>query len=179
VLCAGLTGMLLSGCGAAPGRPATADTYGALPSWLPEDTTPPNSTLVADIAHPALTSQGDEVEVHLAHASVRMTIVGPEVPGHGLPVQPVDTTCTWTVTVAAATAPVRLRTADFDTLDHRGTVYRVAAVPGRPAVPAVLEPGRTATFELRAAMPTGEGMIRWSGGTGQALASWDFVVETD
>ena len=174
-----LAGMLLSGCAPAPARPSVSDTYGSLPSWIPTDTSRPNSVLVADVAHPAVTSEGDEVEVHLAHGSVRMTIVGPVVPGQGLPVQPVDTTCTWTVTVSHATAPVRLRAADFTALDHSGTAYRVAAVPGRAAVPAVLDPGRTATFPLRAAMPTGEGMLRWSAGTGDVLASWDFVVETD
>ena len=90
----------------------------------------------------------------------------------GLRVRPVDTTCTWTVTVSHATAPVRLRASDFDALDHRGIAYRVAGLPGGPGVPAILEPGRTATFALRAAMPTGEGMMRWSAGTGEVLRRW-------
>lgn len=180
-----LTALLLSGCtGALAVHPPSAhtkdpDAYGALPSFLPTDTDQPNSLLVADIRHPAVTSEGDDVEVHLASGSVRMTVVGPEVPGEGLPVQPEDTTCTWTVTMSHATAPVRIRIADFNTLDHLGTIYRVAAVPSRPAIPAVLQPGRSVSFELRAAMPTGEGVMRWSGGTKNVLSSWDFVVEND
>lgn len=187
VLAAGglLAAVLLSGCTATPvaHHPPTstpdADAYGALPSFLPATTDRPNSMLVADVHHPAVTSEGDAVEVHLASGSVRMTVTGPEVPGEGLPVQPEDTTCTWTVTVSHASKPIRIRAADFNTLDHLGTVYTVAAVPGRPAIPAMLQPGRSVTFELRTAMPTGEGVMRWSAGTGKVLANWDFVVEND
>lgn len=170
---------LLSGCATAPAHPAPKDTYGSLPSWLPQDTTAPNSMLTADVQHPAVTSEGDDVEVHLASGSVRVSVVGPEVPGEGLPVQPEDTTCTWTVTVSHATRPTHLSAADFNTLDHLGTVYRVAAVPGRPKIPAVVRPGQTVRFELRTAMPTGEGVMRYSGGTDRVLSSWDFVVEND
>lgn len=174
-----LTTTLLAGCAAAPQHPADADRYGKLPSWLPKDTTAPNSMLTADLQHPAITSEGDAVEVHLAQGTVRMTVVGPEVPGEGLPVQPEDTTCTWVVTMSDASAPIDLKAADFNTLDHLGTVYRVAAVPGQPAVPASIRPGQQVRFELRTAMPTGEGVMRYSGGTQHVLASWDFVVEND
>ena len=181
VLAAGVAvvAALLSGCSTAPAHRSTGDEYGKLPSWLPKDTSQPNSMLIADVQHPAVTSEGDAVEVHLAHGSVRVTVVGPEVPGEGLPVQPEDTTCTWVVTVSHATAPLRLRAADFNTLDHLGTIYRVAAVPGSSGVPATVRPGDTARFELRAAMPTGEGVMRYSGGTDRVLSSWDFVVEND
>jgi hypothetical protein len=177
---AAVVALVLTGCASSPAhRAAPEDSYGALPSWLPSDTTQPNSLLVADVHHPAVTSEGDTVEVHLQHASVRMTVVGPQVPGQGLPVQPKDTTCTWTVTVSAATAAVRLRPGDFDTIDHLGARYRVAPVPGQPAIPDHVGPGRSASFELRTAMPTGEGVLRWSAGTGSVLAGWDFVVEND
>ncbi|GAA2750100.1 hypothetical protein [Amnibacterium kyonggiense] len=170
----------LTGCASASPHPAASDAYGSLPSWLPKDTSEPNSMLVGDVRHPAVTSEGDAVEVHLpGGGSVRVTVVGPEVPGEGLPVQPEDTTCTWTVTMSDATAPVAVRAGDFDTLDHLGTVYRLAAVPGRPAIPRTLLPGRTIRFALRAAMPTGEGLMRYSGGTDSVLANWDFVVEND
>lgn len=173
--------LLLAGCAtAAPAHPSTGGSYGSLPSWLPKDTSRPNSMLVADVRHPAVTSEGDAVEVHLpGGGSVQVTVVGPEVPGEGLPVQPEDTTCTWTVTMSRATTPVRLAAADFNTLDHLGTVYRLAPVPGRPSIPGTLQPGRTVRFELRAAMPTGEGVLRYSGGSASVLASWDFVVEND
>lgn len=173
-----VTAVLLSGCATAA-RPTPADTYGGLPTWLPKDTGAPNSLLTADVRHPAVTSEGDPVEVHLDGGSVQVTVVGPEVPGEGLPVQPEDTTCTWTVTISRASRPVRLRAGDFNTLDHLGTVYPVAAVPGQPAIPATVRPGQTVRFELRAAMPTGEGVMRYSGGTDDVLASWDFVVEND
>ncbi|MGT2425408.1 hypothetical protein [Amnibacterium kyonggiense] len=169
----------LTGCTSAASHPAASATYGALPSWLPADTSEPNSMLVGDVRHPAVTSEGDVVEVRSKAGSVRITVVGPEVPGEGLPVQPKDTTCTWTVTMSDATAPVAVRAADFNTLDHLGTIYRVAAVPGRPPIPRTLAPGRTIRFELRAAMPTGEGLMRYSGGTDSVLANWDFVVEND
>lgn len=169
----------LSGCATAPAHPAAEDSYGGLPTWLPEDTTAPNSMLTADLQHPAVTSEGDEVEVRLPGGSVRMTIVGPEVPGEGFPVQPEDTTCTWTVTVSHATSPVHLSAADFNTLDHLGNIYRVAPVPGQPAIAPTLRPGQTVRFELRTAMPTGEGVMRYSGGTTHVLSSWDFVVEND
>ena len=173
-----LAAVLLTGC-TATAHHSDADSYGTLPSFLPASTDRPNSMLIADAHHPAVTSEGDVVEVHLAAGSIRMTVVGPEVPGEGLPVQPKDTTCTWKVTVSHASAPIPLRTADFNTLDHLGTIYRVAAVPGQPKIPSTLQPGRSVTFELRAAMPTGEGVMRWSGGTDTVLASWDFVVEND
>jgi hypothetical protein len=35
------------------------------------------------------------------------------------------------------------------------------------------------TFELRAVMPTGEGLMRWAPDAQQIVASWDFVVEND
>lgn len=171
--------VLLSGCTAAPQHEAAADSYGTLPSWLPKDTTAPDSTLTADLRHPAVTSEGDEVEVHLAQGAVRMTVVGPEVPGEGLPVQPEDTTCTWVVTMSDASTRIPVRAADFNTLDHLGTVYTVAPVPGQPAIPTSIEPGQRIRFELRAAMPTGEGVMRFSGGTKNVLSSWDFVVEND
>lgn len=175
-----LAALLLTGCTSAPAaHPADPDAYGTLPSFLPATTDRPNSMLVADVDHPAVTSEGDDVEVHLAAGAVRMMVAGPETPGQGLPVQPEDTTCTWTVTVSHATAPVRIRAADFNTLDHLGTIYTVAPVPGRPDIPATLQPGRSVTFELRTAMPTGEGVMRWSAGTGKVLANWDFVVEND
>jgi hypothetical protein len=171
--------VVLAGCTSAPAHHAPAGSYGKLPSWLPSDGTQANSMLTADVAHPAVTSEGDEVEVHLAGGSVRVEVTGPEVPGEGLPVQPEDTTCTWTVTIDHASAPTRISAADFNALDHLGTIYRVAPVPGRPRIPSVVRPGETVRFELRAAMPTGEGLMRYSGGTRSVLANWDFVVEND
>lgn len=106
-------------------------------------------------------------------------VSGPMVPGEGLPYQSRTTTCTWTVTLSGATKNVPISIPDFSTLDHLGAVYHVALVAGQPAPPAVLAPGRTVTFELRAVMPTGEGLMRWAPSGQQIVASWDFEVEND
>ena len=68
--------------------------------------------------------------------------------------------------------------ADFTAVDEQGNHYRPYFVPGTRRAPATLHPGQRASFELRAAMPTGEGSMRWSP-AGHLLALWDFVVEND
>jgi hypothetical protein len=128
---------------------------------------------------PALTSQGDVVQVLMNGSSVRAMVSGPEVPGEGLPYQVRATTCTWTVTLSGATRRVPITIADFRTLDHLGVSYHVALVPGQRVPPDVLAPGQTVIFELRAVMPTGEGLVRWAPGGRQIVASWDFEVEID
>jgi len=115
----------------------------------------------------------------MADSSVRATVSGPEVPGEGLPYQARATTCTWTVTLSGATKPLPIPVANFTALDPLGSVYQVALVRGRPEPPAVLAPGQGVTFELRAVMPTGEGLMRWAPAGRQIEASWDFVVEND
>ncbi len=106
-------------------------------------------------------------------------MIGPEVPGEGLPKVTETTTCTWTVTLSAATAEVPIRLADFSASDHLGVVYPMAPAPGQPAPPTRLGPGQTVTFGLRAIMHTGEGLMLWSPGGSDLVASWDFVVEND
>jgi hypothetical protein len=76
-----------------------------------------------------------------------------------------------------STSPVAA--ADFTSIDHLGAVYHPTLVPGQAAPPAALVPGQAMTFELRAVMPTSEGLMRWAPRGGPALASWDFEVEND
>lgn len=189
--------VLLGGCSSssgeqAPASPAAsdaspvADVYGTLPTFLPMATTRPDATLTGTAADPALTVEGDAVRAVLGDgAAVTVTVSGPVVPGEGLPHATPAPTCTWTVSVSGATRPVRLSVADFHTSDHLGATYAVALVPGRPRPPRVLRPGGRTTFELRAVMPAGEGLMHWAPHThGQArsgleVAAWDFEVEND
>ncbi len=159
--------------------PPADQSYGGLPSFLPKPSFTPDSVLTGTAARPALTTEGDGVRVGLPRASVLATVTGPEVPGEGLPFQTNATTCTWTVTLTAASAPVPIVIADFTTLDHEGRVYHPTVVPGSPVPPATVTPGHPVTFELRTVMEVGEGLLRWAPVDKKIVASWDFEVEND
>lgn len=176
VATAALLPLVLTGCGAT----ATAHPkYGGMPSYLPHSSLRSDSELVGTAQKPAITNQGDTVIASTADGSVRVTVSGPEVPGEGLPYQSPSTTCTWIVSLSGATAPIPIDVAEFTSTDHLGTVYHPALVAGAPAPPATLQPGQTATFELRAIMQVGEGLMRWAPGGTRVVASWDFEVEND
>jgi hypothetical protein len=180
-LCAlaiGLAGCSSSGA-ADPSASSVEQSYGSLPTYLPSSAIIPDSILTGTADRPALTTEGDAVDVAVGSASVQATVSGPVVPGEGLPKQQEATTCTWTVTLSRATTTMPIDIADFTSLDHLGAVYKVAAVPGQPRIPRSIAPGQTRRFELRAVMPTGEGLMRWAPDGDKILASWDFEVETD
>lgn len=188
ILCAGATALVaaiaLSGCSAQASRPEAAAAsdaaYGTLPSYLPKSSITPDSVLTGTAARPALTVEGDAVDVRLAqHAAVRATVTGPVVPGEGLPFQPEATTATFVVTFEAATASIPLALEQFHAVDHLGAVYQLAPIPGQPGPPATVEPGQTVSFELRALMVTGEGILQWAPDRQHPVATWDFVVEND
>lgn len=174
---AALTAAVLAGCG------SSSDHTGLIgyPSYLPKHTlsAPDAQPLVGTAARPALTNQGQPVRVETAGWSVLAVVAGPQVPGEGLPYQAPATTCTWTVTLSESTAPVPVSAADFDSVDNLGHVYRPYLVPGAPVPPSVVRPGQTVTFELRAAEPVGEGLMRWAPNGAQIVAKWDFLVEND
>lgn len=152
---------------------------GALSQSLPDDGSRADSVLTGSVAEPAVTSQGDTVRVVLPRATVLATVTGPEVPGEGFAYVAPATTCTWTVRLTGATRAMPVDVADFDSIDSQGTIYRTALVPGQPRPPRTLEPGRTVTFELRAVMNTGEGLMRWAPDGKHIEAKWDFEVEND
>ena len=179
--------LALSGCTQA--QPHVQDTYGGLPSYLPKTSDDTDTMLTGTAARPALTSEGDSVKVKLpGGGSVVMSVTGPVVPGEGLPYQADYTTCTWTLTLSDATRTVPIRLSELTTLDQLGTVYRLAPVPHEPAPPASVAPGQKVTFELRAGMKVGEGLLRWAPAASASAADekaakiraeWDFEVEND
>jgi len=185
---AGLVGGLTAGFDGASGPHPTAarstrseDGLGGYPSFLPQRTlnVSTDEVLVGTADRPALTLEGDAVEVVTARWSVDVTVSGPEVPGEGLSYQTPATTCTWTVEMSKATGPVPVSVSDFDSIDDVGTVFHPRLVPGQSKPPGLLEPGRAVTFELRAGEPVGEGLMRWAPTGGGIVAKWDFVVEND
>ncbi len=175
----GLTGCATAPAPAQPTSGADA-TYGSLPSYLPKSSMTPDRALVGSIAHPALTVEGDTVIAQLGEgASVSATVVGPVVPGEGLPNQPAATTTTFTVTFAGATRTVALSLDQFRITDHLGATYALMPVPGQPPVPSEIGPGQTVSFEVRTVMVTGEGLLQWAPDLSRPVASWDFVAEID
>ena len=169
--------LLMAGCSSTS---ATAEpTYGDLPTFLGSATAQVDTVLTGTTARPALSAQGEAVRVQLTAGAVLVNVVGPDVPGEGLPEVKETTTCTWTVTLSGATSPIPLSVGDFSSRDHLGTTYRPTLVAGQPAPPAQVLPGQSVTFELRAIMRTGEGLMTFSPGGKLPVAAWDFVVEND
>jgi hypothetical protein len=166
-----LSALVLSGCG-------TASSY---PSFLPKKTLAPSvdQALTGTMAKPALQVEGLPVDVRTGAYHVRVTVSGPIVPGEGLPYQVNATTCTWTVTMSDASADVPVSVADFHSVDHLGAVFLMGLVPGERALPKVLRPGQTITFQLRAYELVGEGMMQWAPDHRHVVADWDYTVEND
>jgi hypothetical protein len=173
----------LTGCGSAPRHPAASNAshFGGYPSFLPRNTLNYHSdtVLTGTVQRPALTNQGDGVEVKTPHWSVLITVTGPQVPGEGLPYQAPSTTCTWVVTMSGATGPIPISPADFTSIDYLNRVYWPKFVADQPQPPKTLLPGMKVSFELRTAEATGEGLMRWAPDGNNIVAKWDFVVEND
>jgi hypothetical protein len=149
--------------------------------WLPAQQTdhPVDRTAVGTVADPALTVEGLYVQVRTPTFSALALVVGPFVPGEGLPYQPSYTTCTWTISLSHVTGRVPISVADFDSIDHTGTVFKPYLVPGQPKLPSVLLAGHSLSFQIRAVMPVGEGLMRWAPGGDHIVAKWDYQVEND
>jgi hypothetical protein len=174
----------LAGCSAVTaGHAATAaksdSKYGTLPGFLPKQTFDTDSVLTGSSRHPALTTEGDAVRFGSGAAAALVTVTGPEVPGEGLPFQTGATTCTWTITIQAGSKPVPIDPKDFSSSDHLGAVYAPQVVAGQPIPPTAVAPHATVSFELRAVMVVGEGLMRWAPDGQHPVASWDFEVEND
>jgi hypothetical protein len=178
---------LLAGCAASGSstthfaKPARGDSasYGSLPSFLPRQSFDTDRILNGTAANPALTSEGDAVSIGTGSSAGRITVTGPEVPGEGLPSQQPATTCTWTVTIHAGSHPIHVSAVDFSAIDHLGAIYSPALVAGQPNPPKVLAAHASISFELRAVMVVGEGLMRWAPDGKHVVAKWDFEVEND
>jgi hypothetical protein len=150
-------------------------------SWLPRQQLdhPVNSTLVGTAANPALTVEGDYVEVHAPTFSALALITGPNVPGEGLPYQANYTTCTWTISFSHVVGSLPISVSDFDSIDHSQTVFKPYLLPGEAVPPKVLQTGQHLSFQIRAVMPVGEGLMRWAPDGDHIVAKWDYQVEND
>jgi hypothetical protein len=174
--------LILSACGAHSHNPyANGKFTPKFPSFLPAKTLNANDdgVLTGTATKPALTVEGEGVEVETPGWSVKVVVSGPVVPGEGLPYQPPDTTCTWTVTMSDATGPVPMSLADFNSIDHLGQIYHLTFVQGEPVPPPTLMPGQKISFELRAYEAVGEGLMRWAPVHQKIVAMWDYEVEND
>jgi hypothetical protein len=151
------------------------------PSFLPKHTLNQrdDTVLTGTVDRPALTSQGDPVEVVTPHWRVRAVVTGPNVPGEGLPVQQPATYCTWTITLSDATGDVPVLLSDFRPIDFVGETYQLSLPPGQTPLPSVLRPKQTLTFQVRDFETVGEGVMRWAPDGDHIVAKWDLVVEND
>jgi hypothetical protein len=150
-------------------------------SWLPAQQLHHSidATMVGTVAKPAITVEGDFVEVRTPTFSARALVTGPIVPGEGLPKQTDFTTCTWTISLSHVVGRVPVSVADFDSIDHAQSVFKPYLVPGQPRLPSNLRTGQRLTFKIRAVMPVGEGLMRWAPDGDHIVAKWDYQVETD
>jgi hypothetical protein len=140
---------------------------------------PVEQTLTGTYASPALTIVGDYVQVKAPTFSVLALVTGPLVPGEGLPNQMGFDTCTWTVSFSHVVGRAPVAVADFDSIDHLGTVFKPYLVPGQPKLPKFVLPGHKLSFQIRAIMPVGEGLMRWAPNGNNIIAKWDYQVEND
>jgi hypothetical protein len=164
------------------GLTASRSPYVASPSsWLPAQQLehPVDRILTGTLASPALVVAGGLVRVHAPGFSALAEVDGPVVPGEGLPNQMSFTTCTWTFSINHIVGRVPIALSDFDTINHLGTVFKLSLVPGQPKLPKMLSTGQHLSFELRAVMPVGEGLLRWAPNGNNIIAKWDYQVEND
>lgn len=180
VLVIASVGALVTRHGASAAKGVSTASYGGLPGWLPRATKPVNQVERASRTHSVLAIQGNTVSVHLAHAHVLATAVGPSVPEDGQFPVPSTSPCTFVVTFAAATGAIPLKATAFKLIDGFGHVRRpqVTAIDGGPPPRQVL-PGRTVSLRVRDVLPTGDGGLTWAPDGGRPLVSWDFDVEID
>lgn len=153
-------------------------TYGAPPAYLPKARLPVHRVLTATAGRPVLVVEGDTVALATPGARARATLVGPVVPAgtEGAAVLPAR----FDLTLAAGHGPLHLAARDFTIVDEHGRLHRASLTlrDGRP-VPAELSLMRPVRLVLRARLPTGDGQVRFAPRAGAAIATWDFVVETD
>jgi hypothetical protein len=67
---------------------------------------------------------------------------------------------------------------DDERRDHVGSIFLMNFVHGA-SPPAVLHPGQSVTFQMRAYELVGEGMMQWAPDHKHVVADWDYTVEND
>jgi hypothetical protein len=151
------------------------------PAFLPKSTLDPkvDAALTGTLTRPAFTVEGLAVNVKTHAFNVSITVSGPIVPGEGLPYQSPATTCTWTVTMSAATANVPVSLADFHAVNHLGAYVVPGLVPGERRPPSILHPGQVLALQLRAYQLVGQGTMQWAPDHRHVVAIWDYEVEND
>jgi hypothetical protein len=155
-------------------------TYGYVPAWLGRAKVPVGRVVTATPAHRWLAVQGDTVRVKLPGAQLLATVVGPAVPQEGHFPVPRTSPCTFTVTLAGATAPLAITPAQFAAIDEQGRIHKLKVTTQdgqRP--PTHVSPGKTVELKLHAVLPTGQGRIMWAPVSGRPLVQWDFDLEID
>lgn len=152
--------------------------YRPLPTFLPTDTAPVDRVVTASPSQPQLAVQGVGVEVKLPAGRVLVTVTGPHVPPFVSPPPP-QVTAVFDVSLARATSSVPVRLADFTITDQLGRSFHPTFLTEKPAPSDTLQAGHGVTFQLTAAMPTGEGRMYWSPTHGSPIVGWDFIVEND
>lgn len=159
--------------------PSAASVYAGIPSWLPQPTGRPDGVERGTVARPALTTQGDLVHAVLPgrRGSVDVRVTGPEIPGEGFSYQPQVVTTTFTVTFSHASQRIPVALRSFTVYDNQGRTHSLAPVAGTP--PRFVRPGQVVSFQIRTALPVGEGMMRWAPVDNDLLGTWDFVSEND
>jgi hypothetical protein len=188
VTLAALGGVLLSGHGGAA-TPRPSARYGGFPAWLPTPKVTVSRIVQASAAHPWLSAiEGDTVSVHLTRGNVLATVVGPAVPAYVAEKTQDDdddggsdtAPCTFTVTFRSTSGVVPLDANAFTILDERGQIHRlrVTTADGGPP-PARVTPGRPVTLAMEAALPEGEGALRWAPDGPRVIAGWVFGLELD
>jgi hypothetical protein len=154
--------------------------YGGLPTWLPKTKTPVHRVLNANVAHPALSIEGEAISVSLAGAHVLATAVGPEVPEQGRFPVPSVTPVKFIVTFASATHALPLAASAFKLIDEQGKAHRPKLTAlGGGAAPKQIVPGRPVSVILHDILPTGDGGLVWTPEGARPTATWDYTVEID
>lgn len=169
------------GGGSASGTPSSvADGIGAWPSFLPSPSA--NSMPTGTLADPVMSYPGNPVQVVLSTGRVEMLVAGPKYPD-STKVGADKVPCTFTITFSHATptsgTAVSLAGARFDVLDSEGGIHQLKLASGSH-LPVSVAPGATATVQVGATLPSGEGLLRYYPVPKQgAIGAWDYVAETD
>ncbi len=160
----------------------SGQTYaaGSPSSWLPKQQLqlPVDRQLVGTYSNPAIAVAGDNVKIKAPGFSAMVDVTGPLVPGEGFLYQPQYVVATWKVHIWDVKGNIALSAADFDSIDHVGTEFRLLPPTGT-TVPTSVVTGHQVTFQLRANVPIGEDLFRWAPDGNNVIAKWDNQVEND